>query len=383
MIKCPASALSMLGPDGIFFASMAKRSTLTDLHESRGAVFAEVDGWLLPQHFGDAASEYDTVRQSAGLFDLADRAMLQFTGDDRLSYLQGMLSNDLRPLQTFDGEQAAILTQQGKVIADVRVLCSLNSFYLDFCEPLKEKILTHLNRYLVADDVEIHDPNEEWKMLSVQGPKAQMLLDQLFANAELPGQAHHHAMVQFDGSPVCVIRANRSGYDGFDLIVQGTQITTLAQRLVELGARWVGAQAQNILRIEAGIPRYGIDFSTDNLLLEVALDDAVSFNKGCYLGQEVIERIRSRGHVNKRLCGLLLDGGNPVSPGDTLSAGDKAVGQITSSVVSIALRTPIALAYVSKDFWASGTKLSVHHSGGKVGATVTSRPIVAVHPPGT
>ena len=99
-----------------------------------------------------------------------------------------------------------------------------------------------------------------------------------------------------------------------------------------MGAAWVGEQAQNILRIEAGIPRYGIDFSEDNLLLEVALDDAVSFTKGCYLGQEVVERIRSRGHVNKKLCGLVLDGNTPASSGDKISAGNKEVGQITSSV---------------------------------------------------
>ena len=120
---------------------MAKRSTLADLHERQGATFIERDGWRLPDHFGDPASEYKSVRESAGLFDLANRAMLQFTGEDRLPYLQGMLSNDLRPLKMFDGQQATILTQQGKVVADLRVLCSLNSFYLDFWEPLKEKIL--------------------------------------------------------------------------------------------------------------------------------------------------------------------------------------------------------------------------------------------------
>ena len=356
---------------------MAKRSLLSDLQERQGAIFAAPDGWLMPEHFGDPVSEYESVGKSAGLFDLADRAMLQFTGDDRLSYLQGMLSNDLRSLQVFDGQQAAILTQQGKVIADVRVLCSLNSFYLDFWEPLKEKILNHLSRYLVADDVEIHDPNEQWKMLSLQGPKAQVILDALFARAELPGHAHHHGMVQFDGSPVCVVRADRSGYDGFDLVIQSSQLARLAQRLIELGAAWVGAQAQNILRVEAGMPRYGSDFSDDNLLLEVALDNAVSFSKGCYLGQEVIERIRSRGHINRKLCGLLLDGNTPVSPGDKLRAGDKDVGQITSSVVSIALQRPIALAYVNKDFWTPGTTLSVHHRGSEIGATVTAKPIVA------
>jgi len=360
---------------------MVTQSTLTDLHQRQGAAFVELDGWRLPDHFGDPASEYRSVGNSAGLFDLANRAMLQFTGDDRLSYLQGMLSNDLRPLKMFDGQQAAILTQQGKVIADVRVLCSLNSFYLDFWQPLKEKILTHLNRYLVADEVEIQDPNEQWKMISLQGPKAQALLDQLVAHAELPARENHHGMVQFDGTPICVARADRSGHDGFDLIVQTGQLLAFAQRLTELGATWVGAQAQNILRVEAGVPRYGIDFSEDNLLLEVALDDAVSFTKGCYLGQEVVERIRSRGHVNKKLCGLLLDGNTLARSGDKLIAGDKEVGRITSSVASIALQRPIALGYVNKEYWAPGTKLTVQLSGGEINATVAPRPIVASRRP--
>jgi folate-binding protein YgfZ len=361
---------------------MAKRSTLTDLHERHGAAFIERDGWRLPDHFGDLAGEYKSVCESAGLFDLANRAMLQFTGEDRLPYLQGMLSNDLRPLKMFDGQQATILTQQGKVVADVRVLCSLNSFYLDFWEPLKEKILTHLNRYLVADDVEIHDPNEPWKMLSLQGPRAQMMLDQVFANAELPLQPNHHGMAQFDATPVCVVRADRSGFNGFDLIVQTSQLAALARSLSDLGAAWVGEQAQNILRIEAGIPRYGIDFSEDNLLLEVALDDAVSFTKGRYLGQEVVERIRSRGHVNKKLCGLVIDGSTPASCGDKISAGGKEVGQITSSVFSFALHRPIALAYVNRDFWSPGTTLTVGHGGSEFAATVTARPVVAAARPG-
>ena len=239
---------------------MAKQSTLHDLHERKRAIFVEQDGWLLPDHFGNPASEYKSVRESAGIFDLANRAMLQFTGEDRLSYLQGMLSNDLTPLKMFDGQQATILTQQGKVVADVRVLCSLNSFYLDFWEPLQEKILIHLNRYLVADEVEIHDPNEQWKMLSLQGPRAPAILDQRSPMRELPGSANQHGMVQFDGAPVCIVRADHSGYDGFDLIVQTSQLLAFAQRLAELGAAWVGERAQNILRIEAGMPRYGVDF---------------------------------------------------------------------------------------------------------------------------
>ena len=357
--------------------TMAKQSLLTDFHRNNGAVFSDQDGWLLAVYFSDPAAEYQSVRTGAGVFDLAHRALLQFTGPDRVSFLQGMLSNDLRPLKMFDGQKATILTQQGKVIADVRVLCAMNSIYLDFWEPLKDKILAHLNRYLVADEVEITDPSNDWKMLSLQGPRAKKLLDELFGHAELPAEPNQHAMVQFKGAPVCLVRADHSGQSGFDLIVQNSQLSAVAQRLTELGAQWVGERAQNILRIEAGIPRYGIDFTEDNLLLEVGLDDAVSFTKGCYLGQEVVERIRSRGHVNRKLCGLLLDGNQPARPGDSILASDKEVGKITTSVNSPALKRPIALGYIQKDFWSPNTALTVQSQGGPIAAKVTVLPFVA------
>jgi folate-binding protein YgfZ len=356
---------------------MAKQSLLTELHRRKGAVFVEQDGWLLPDHFGDFAAEYQSVRAAAGLFDLSHRALLQFAGPDRVSFLQGMLSNDIRLLKMFDGQQATILTQQGRVIADVRVLCAMNSFYLDFWEPLKEKIIAHLKRYLVADEVEINDPNDQWTMLSLQGPRGQSVLDKLFANTELPAQPDQHAMVQFDGAPLCVVRADRTGQNGFDLIVLNSCLQTFAQRLEQLGASWVGARAQNVLRIEAGMPRYGVDFNEENLLLEVGLDNSYSYTKGCYLGQEVVERIRSRGHVNRKLCGLLLDGNTPANSGDAIVTAGNQVGKITSSVASIALNRPIALGYIHRDFWLPGTALSIPRDDGALKATVTTLPFVA------
>ena len=357
---------------------MAKQSLLAELHRRNHAVFTEQDGWLIADHFGDPSAEYRAVSAAAGLLDFAHRAMLQFTGPDRLSFLQGMLSNDLRQLKMFEGQQATLLTQQGKVVADLRVLCAMNSIYLDFWEPLKDKILAHLNRYLVADEVEINDPSEQWKMLSLQGPLAKSLLEKLLASTELPALPNSHGMFQFDGAPVCVVRADRSGYNGFDVIVQTERLEPIANRLIELGAAWVGARAQEILRIEAGIPRYGVDFDEDNLLLEVGLDDAVSFTKGCYLGQEIVERIRSRGHVNRKLCGLVLEGPTSAASGDTLSRDGHDAGKITSSVVSIALNRPIALGYVHKDYWAEGTRLTVRHGQDAISATVIKLPFVPV-----
>lgn len=362
---------------------MAKQTILAGLHERNAAVWLERDGWLLPDHFGNPEKEYQAVRNAAGLCDLSHRAMLQFTGPDRLSFLQGMLANDLRSLRMFEGQQAALLTQQGKVVADTRVLCAMNSFYLDFWEPLKDKILTHLNRYLVADEVEIEDPNAQWRMLSLQGPRSAAILGAVLANVGLPDRPHQHAMIRCDGSLVCVVHADYYGLSGFDIIVQTTVVEQIARRLADLGATWAGEQAQNIVRVEAGVPRYGTDFDENNLLLEVGLDNAVSFNKGCYLGQEVVERIRSRGHVNRKLCGLLLDGNTAASHGDKIFADDKEVGHITSSVYSVALRRAIALGYVNKDFWQPGMKLNINHDNKWIDAEVTRSPLVQSAPNAT
>ena len=357
---------------------MPKQLPLSDFHRLNGAQFVEREGWLLPAHFGNSAAEYAAVRSAVGLMDLSYRGLLQVTGPDRLLFLQGMLSNDLRALEPFMGQYATLLTQQGKVIADVRVLCAMNSFYLDFWESLKEKILAHLNRYLVADEVEIADRSTEYGTLTIQGRQSEALLRKLVGQAKLPEHSLQHAMVNVDGTDICVVQARHTGENGFDLIVPIPSLPSIAHMLTENGkqfsAAWVGEEAQNILRIEAGIPRYGIDFTEDNLLLEVGLDHAVSFDKGCYLGQEVVERIRSRGHVNKKLVGLSLEGREPAGQGDTIVFANDPVGTITSSVRSPFLGNPIALGYVHKNCWNRDTHLVVNHNRISLNARVIDLP---------
>lgn len=363
---------------------MSEQTPLADFHRANGAVLNDRNGQSRIAHFGDPYREYRVVRSAAGLIDLSHRALLQLTGPDRLSFLQGMLSNDLRSLQPFDGQHATLLTQQGKVVADVRVLCSLNSFYLDCWEHLKGKIIDHLNRYLVADEVEITDRSQEYTMLSVQGPNAADLVRSLAGSSELPQRPRQHAMVTIEGAAVCVVCDSDTGEPGFDLIVPRSHLLTIAQRLTETGKRiaaaWIGEDAHDVLRIEAGVPRYGIDFSEDNLLLEVGLDDAVSFTKGCYLGQEVVERIRSRGHVNKSLVGLRLAAKEQVSAGDLILAGEKETGQITSWTDSPALGVTIALGYVHKDHGHTGAALQIRHGAKLFAATVSDLPFVKPAP---
>jgi aminomethyltransferase len=359
---------------------MSRQNTLRDFHEAHGAAFCERDGWIVPLHYGDPRAEYDAVRQRIGLMDLSPRGLLQFTGADRVSFLQGMLSNDLRPLKTFDGQYAAILNQQGKILADVRVLCAMNSIYVDFRDELKARILEHLNRYLVADEVDIHDRSEEYALLSFQGPSAPALAGALAPGIQLPDQEAHHAMVGVEGSAVCIVRASHTGESGYDLIIPRPDVARVAEKLSETaaasGAKWVGQETLEVLRVEAGIPQYGIDMTEDNLLLETGLDNHVSFSKGCYLGQEIVERVRSRGHVNKKLRGLLIDGQAVAHHGDLIHAAEKHIGTVTSSVYSPALSRSIALGYLHREHWQSGTPVSIQTESALLSAEVSSLPFL-------
>jgi folate-binding protein YgfZ len=363
---------------------MAKQSCLLDLHNRQGAAWAERDGWLLPAHFGDPSAEYDAVRGAVGMLDLSHRSLLQATGPDRLSFLQGMLSNDLRALRPFEGHYATILNQQGKVLADLRVLCAVNSFYLDFWNTLTEKIFGHFNRYLVADEVEIVDRSNEYVTLSLQGPRAQELLIEFCGPSKLPEQTAHHAMINCGNTAVCVVRESHTGEPGFDLIVPKGESAIIAQDLTKIGrrfgARWVGEETVEVLRVEAGIPIYGIDITEENLLLETGLDSHVSFTKGCYLGQEIVERVRSRGHVNRRLRGLLVNSTVPPRLGDAIRADDKQVGAITSSVTSPRLGRAVALGYIHRDYCEPGTQVTVSSLGGLTTALVTAPPFVQTGP---
>jgi folate-binding protein YgfZ len=364
---------------------MSKQSPLVSVHQANGAILAECDGWSLPRHFGDPHEEYLSVRRAAGLLDFSNRAVLEFTGVDRLSYLQGLISNDLRVPSAGEGIYAAFLSQQGKVLGDCRVLTTDDSFIVDLWEPLKQKILDHLHRYLVADEVEIADLSERCAVLSIQGPKSETLLEKFLPREQQPQTSLAHSIAEFGGVEMRICRSSHTGEDGFDLMIPLADIENMTQQLTEAAstysARWIGTEAYEILRIEAGIPRYGIDITDDNLILETGLTHAVSFDKGCYLGQEVVERIRSRGHVNKNLTGLLIHGEKPPPAGSKILSTEKEIGTITSSVYSPALESPIALGYVHRDHRSRGTQLLVRYDAELlVNATVMELPFTATRP---
>lgn len=359
---------------------MARETPLIETHRRNGAELVEQDGWILPAHFGAPLEEYEAVRSAVGLFDRCDYAALTLTGSDRVAWLQGMVSNDVKKLVPGSGMYAAVLDVNGKILADLTVLCAEESFILLIWEPLKEKIVAHLNRYLVADDVEIGDESARYRILSLQGPHALLLLTAIAPHQDLPVHMNGHARLRIGERDVRIIRSTHTGEEGFDLLTAAGDIAAVAAEIeragAALGLRWFGLQAQEILRVEAGLPRYGVDMDEENLLLETGLDQAVSFQKGCYLGQEVIERVHSRGHVNKKLVGILLAGATPVNRGDKILCEGKEIGRVTSSVFSPRIRHTIALGYVQRDYLQPATNIFVERDGGRLAGAVAALPFV-------
>jgi len=356
-----------------------KSSPIEEFHKGRNAAFVDHDAWRLPSHFGNPMAEYRTVRSTAGWLDLANRAVLSFSGPDATDWLQGMLSNDIKALGPGQGAQATILNIQGKILADVRVLCAEDAYLVDLWEPLVVPVLEHLNRYLVADEVEIDDRSGELTNISIQGPEARAVLCAILKTNVLPTTTLGHQVIQHNGRSVRVIASSHTGEEGFDVLLERDH---LRQFLVEAqneplrpAIPWVGLEAQNMLRIEAGIPLYGVDMDDSTLLLETNLDAAVSFTKGCYLGQEIVERIHSRGHVNKKLVGITCHGDRVPEPGDVIeSDGRPSIGVITSATLSPHCGCPIGLGYVNREYATADHPLVVQHHNEAIPAVVASLP---------
>lgn len=349
-----------------------------------GAYFQEESEWLLPIHFGDPLREYDAVRSHVGLLDLCSRSLLSLTGSERVSYLQGMVSNDVKVLTPGEGAHAAILDIQGKILADVRIFLAEELILVDLWEPLKEKIVAHLERHLIAEDVEITDLTGKTGMVSLQGAKARLLLNELLPQGQILQRELAHRSFQLDSTEVRVVRSTHTSEGGYDLLIPANDLALVASRIQETGKKfslhWVGTQAQEILRIEMGIPRYGADMDEQNLLLETGLDHAVSFDKGCYLGQEVVERIHSRGHVNRKLVGMLLEGDTPAQRDDPITVEEKEIGKVTSSVFSPARKRALALGYIQRDYMKPGTRVAIKHHGNVIPAEVFSLSVASDEP---
>ena len=355
------------------------KSALSVWLESQGISLIDDRGVELPNAFTNPQDEYADVCEKAGLIDLSFRTQVKFTGEDRIDFLQGMLSNDVKALRPGDGCPATLLTEQGRIVADLRVYAEESVILLDLDARIKEKTIEALDRFIIADDVEIEDLSAHQVTIAIQGPAAAEVLTAAGLSS-LPEQELQHQDETLADVQVRVIRSDQTGKGGYEFHVPGNQAPVVWQALAQFdGLLPVGHTALNMLRVEAGIPWYGLDMDEDRIVLEVGLDRAISFNKGCYLGQEVVERASARGRMNRLLIGFLLQNeGQDVLPtrGDRLLKDDKEVGWLTSVTTSPTLGRPIALGYVRREHGEPGTRLRIDRPDTDMIAEVTKLPFL-------
>ncbi|MGH9433230.1 MAG: aminomethyltransferase family protein [Terriglobia bacterium] len=334
-------------------------SPLEPSHMKSGVPRVEYHGALLPSHFSDAVTEHQTVRKTAGIFDFSFRARVTAKGSDRTRFLQGMVSNDVKKLEPGQGVYATILDTRGHILADLRIYCTPDFYLLETDADLAEKALQALTRYNVGARVPL-EPAGLWAVV-FQGPASRRLVE-VCLQVNLPAMNEYDFITTaFAEQPAYVVRASSTGEEGYEVWSSREAITAVWERgmakAAEFGALPCGVEALETLRIEAGIPRYGQDLGEDTLPLEAGLLNALSFNKGCYIGQEIVERARSRGHVNWKLVGLIVDSPQTPSAGQKLLADGKEIGEITSACVSPSTGRTIALAYVRREFQEVATRL--------------------------
>jgi folate-binding protein YgfZ len=311
----------------------------------------------------DLQIECRAVRESIGLLDRSARGRLVLTGSDRFSWLQGMVSNDVRLLEAgVPRIQACILNATGHMLAEAAIVRRSDSLLLDLDRAVAERILRLLDDYIITEDVEIVDQSDFLACLSVQGP-----------------QAKEGWVRALAGEDALVVPADRTGEGGFDLYVKAVDAPALREKLAGAGAIPVGEEAAEALRVEAGIPAWGAELDESVIPLEANLEAThICYQKGCYVGQEIIARIHSRGHTNRALTGLLLEGEMMPVKGDAIYPAEgeteKEAGRITSAVRSLSLGRGIALGFVRHERRAPGTGLSIVHEGDILNAVVTPLP---------
>lgn len=318
-------------------------------HEARGARYD--DSSSAPRNYGDPAAEYEAARGSAAVADRSDRRFVRVHGRDPIRMVQGLITNDLTRADEHHAIYAAVLTPKGRMIADVRVMCVGDELLLETDAQALDPLLAHLRKFVPPLFARFEDVSNAWSQLSVYGPRAASIVhDVLDVSPDTANDALRRATLA--ESTVHVVTTTFAGGTGFDVIVPQQIARTVWDELERAGARPIGHATVDVLRIEAGTPRWGRELGESTIPLEAGLRArAISETKGCYTGQEVIIRILHRGHVNWELRGVLL-GDVPAPPPDTPlldAAGGRKIGRITSSAWSPRQQQAIALAYVRRE----------------------------------
>jgi folate-binding protein YgfZ len=343
---------------------------LTEKMATSGAATETYRGAQTIAVYSDTAEEFAALRSAAGIYDLGWRAKIVLTGSDRVRWLNGMVTNNVRDLPINRGVYAFLLNPQGRIQADLYAYHRGEHLLVDTDQSQLETLLGIFDHYIIMDDVEVSNASEKLTAIGVAGPKASAVLEAAgldVGNLE-PLEAHD---AQWRELGVTVVRSDNEAVDAYELWLASSRVNELWEGLVNAGATPVGSRAYELFRIAAGIPRYGQDIKERDLPQETEQKRAVHFNKGCYVGQEIVERIHSRGNVHRMFTGLELEGAKP-EPGAKVMSASKEVGEVTSSAVlpTAEKKRTLALGYVRREHVTAGKDLVI----GEATATISKVP---------
>ena len=353
-----------------------------EFHERLKARFTEVNGMEVVSDYGDPLAEYEALCARAGVMDLSCRGRLFLGGADRQRFLNGQVTNSVKDLRPGEGCYAALVTAKGKMQSDLNVYCLPDRLLVDFEPGLSAALLQRFEKYIIADDVQLSDAAPAFGLLTVQGPESGPVIRKLGVGITLPERPQCFCTVTDAAfGEIHCVNQPRGVAPGFDLFTPipalGAVLGKLITAVRAVGGRPAGWQALEMVRIEAGIPRFGVDMDETNLPPEAGIEArAVNYSKGCYIGQEVIARIRTYGQVAKALRGLRLPDDLKELPkrGDKLFHGGKEAGYVTSAVASPALKANLALGYVRREHNQAGTRLTLRSPAGESAVTIVPLP---------
>ena len=304
---------------------------------------------------------YQELRNGAAWLDLSARGKIKLTGEDRARLLHAMTTNHIQQLTPGAGCYAFFLNDKGRILSDANILCRPDHFLLDLEPEAREKIYQHLDHYIIADDVTLEDATPQLANVAVEGPKSGELLKSIGA----PTPEAEYATA--DWGQRIVARLSSTGSPGFFIFALADEKSELISQIESAGAAAADAEAFRTVRLEHGKARYGEDISERYLAQEANQPQALHFNKGCYLGQEIVERVRSRGQVHRVLMPLVLDAKTPPDPGAKLNIGETSAAEITSAAYSPALDRVVALAYVRTEHARPHTEIMLGDIRAEVG----------------
>ncbi len=311
------------------------------------------------EHF---LQEYLAVRENgAGIIEFENRGLIEVSGSEAEMFLGGLITNDVKTLQENSWMNAAFPNAQGRLLAVVKVWKKDGKFYFDTEDKTYETVLKNLERFTLAGDFKVQDLSESFVCFSIQGKNLPEF------EFELPDENQLNE-TEFNGEKLIILNNADIGEKGFYFYIKQNSAENFKTKMHELGVKSVSDQAFEVLRIESGLPIYGVDMDDSTVVPEINLHELISYNKGCYIGQEVIARIHFRGHIAKQLTGLIFEeAGAKVEIGDEIkSEDDKNAGKITSVAYSPKLEKQIALGFVRYAYLEEGTQLKINDSIAKV-----------------